>query len=90
MRLPRYEEDRRVVKNIPYASLVKSRSNFELFNGDQVTVDSIAAALENFISIFGEVRHPGVYERAVQMSISDLISLGHLKVSSKTDFAFLK
>jgi len=90
MRVLRYEDGRRVVKSIPYASLIKSRSTYELIQGDVITVDSISAELENFVSIIGDVRHPGVYERLSDMKISDLLQQGQLKISSKTDFAFLR
>lgn len=90
MRVLRYEDGRRVVKSIPYASLIKSRSNYELLQGDVITIDSISAELENFVSVVGDVRHPGVYERLPNMKLSDLLGLGQLKVSSKTDFAFLR
>ena len=90
MRVLRYEDGRRVVKSIPYASLIKSRSNYELIQGDVITIDSISAELENFVSIVGDVRHPGVYERLPGMKISGLLNQGQLKVSSKTDFAFLR
>ena len=90
MRVLRYEDGRRVVKSIPYASLIKSRSNYELLQGDVITIDSISIELENFVSIVGDVRHPGVYERLPNMRLSDLLSQGQLKISSKTDFAFLR
>jgi protein involved in polysaccharide export with SLBB domain len=90
MRVLRYEDGRRVVKSIPYASLIKSRSDYELFQGDVIKIDSISAELENFVSVVGEVRHPGVYERLPNMKLSDLLNQGQLKVSSKTDFAFLR
>ncbi len=90
MRVLRYEEDKRVVKDIPYASLIKKRQDFELNNGDIIEIDSIAALLENYVVIEGDVRKPGEFERTPGMRISDLVNLGQLKNTSKTDFAYLK
>ena len=90
IRILRFDENKRVVKDVPYASLIKSGTNFPLINGDQIIVDSIATQLENYVKVVGEVRNQGEFERREQMTIKDLIRQAELKNSSKTDFAFLK
>lgn len=90
MRILRYDQDKRIVKDVAYAEIVKSGANYRIQNGDLVIVDTISVQLENFVRVVGEVRNQGEFERTEDMTIKDLINLAQLKRSSKTDFAFLK
>ena len=75
----RYEDDKQIVIDVPYASLNTSGRNFELTNGDIVWVDSITNVKESVVFINGEVFHPGEYERSPNMRLTELLKLGELR-----------
>ncbi len=86
----RYEGDRRVFKEIPYASIIKNRENYILHNGDQISIRQIDERLENYVTILGEVRNPGNYEFHPDLTIKDLILLGRLMPTSRRDQAYIR
>ena len=90
MKVLRFEEDRRVVKTVPYAQLLKNNETFLLHNGDVIEVAFIEDELENYVRVEGAVRNPGEFERTPGMRLSDLVTLGRLKPGAKTDFAYLR
>ncbi len=90
MRINRYLEDKRVVKDVPYAERVKQNADYPLMNGDEVIITEILAELENYVTVKGEVRNPGNYELEKGMTLRDVIQYAGLKSSSKTDKAYLR
>ena len=86
----RFENNRRVVKDVPYAERVKSNRDYELFNGDEVMIKKIEEELENYVSVSGEVRNEGNYELIEGLTLKDVIQLAGIKSSTKMDFALLK
>lgn len=89
-RVTRYENDERVVSDIPYLELLRSRSNYTLMDGDEIVVNMIESDPRNFVSVLGEVHNPGEFEKTGGMTVHDLIVLARLKPESKTDAAFLQ
>ncbi len=90
IRVLRYVNDRRIIKDVPYAQLIKDGLDYPLVHGDLIRVDSISAELEDYVSVIGEVRNEGEYERTEGMTVRDLIYRANLKRSSRRDFALLK
>jgi len=86
----RYDGDKQVFKEIPYAKLVKERRNYQLYNGDVVEVRRIEEKLENYVSIIGEVRNPGNYELVEGLTLKELLLLGGLKPTSRRDKAYIQ
>lgn len=86
----RFDGEKQVFKEIPYAKLLKERGNYTLYNGDIVHVRKIEEKLENYVSILGDVRNPGNYEYTSGLSIKDLLLLGGLKPTSRRDQAYIK
>jgi len=90
MKVVRYEGDKRVIKDVAYANLVKSGQDFPLAHGDEVMVTRIEEELENFVTVRGEVRNEGNFELIPDMSLKEVIGYAGIKSTTKTDFAQLK
>ncbi len=56
-----------------------SKSSLTLMDGDRITVFSVFQAKKNMVAIFGQVKHPGYYERTDSIRISNLIEQGQLQ-----------
>ncbi len=54
--------------------------NIILTDGDRLTVFSIFDAKTNIVAIYGQVKHPGYYERNDSTRVSELISQGQLQL----------
>jgi len=90
MKIQRYENDKRVVKDVAYAERLKSRADYPLVNGDHVIVTEIREVLENFVTVSGEVRSPGNYEFIDGLSLKDIIALSGTMPSTKLDQAYIR
>ena len=90
MTVARYEDNRRVIRTIPYAELLRTNQTFELLDGDAVVVNFIEEAIESYVSIQGAVRNQGDFERTENMRVSDLLAIGVLKPGARRDFAYLR
>jgi protein involved in polysaccharide export with SLBB domain len=86
----RYTGDRRIMRSVPYAANLKTRTNFPLQDGDEVLVSSIREQVENLVTVTGEVRIPGNFELMDGMRLSQLIAQAGLMRTSRTDLALLK
>lgn len=64
----------REVIDVDYSKIMSGGSDFELFDGDEVTVFPILNQLENFVQLSGAVYRPGTFEYRKGLRISDLIS----------------
>ena len=88
--LSRYDGDRRIFRQIPYAEIIKSRGNFNLQNGDDINIDRIEEKLENFVSVKGEVRNSGNFEFLEGMTIKDVLLLAELLPTARLDAAYIQ
>ena len=53
--------------------------NITLQDGDRITVYSIFEAKNNMVAVFGQVKHPGYYERNDTTTLSDIIQSSQLQ-----------
>jgi len=53
-------------------------NDIPLKNGDSIYVSSIFEIRNNYVTVAGMVKHPGVYERTDSMTVADLLELGEL------------
>jgi len=90
IRIQRYQDDKRIIKDVDLRSLKNTRSNFILKNGDFITVDTILADATNYVEVSGEVVNPGLFEKSANMRVSDVLNQAGLKTESRTDIAFIK
>jgi len=89
IQVERFTDEDKLIFDVDYSELVLKDQNFELKNGDIVSVRSIGEQANNFVMIQGAIVNPGRYERFNQMKVADLLELARIKEESKTDFAFL-
>jgi protein involved in polysaccharide export with SLBB domain len=87
--LVRQDGIERSVLDIEYLRLFRSGQDFELNDGDIITISAIADELENYVRISGEVRNEGDYQLIEGMNVYDLLQKAKLKESSRTDIAYL-
>ncbi len=88
--LTRIEDDKKSLRDIPYAALLREGGDFLLSHGDSIVVSAVRDIIENSVIIKGEVRREGEYELSAQMTLKDLVVLGGLTQYSRRDFANLK
>jgi protein involved in polysaccharide export with SLBB domain len=89
LQVRRFVNDRQVLIDIPWSTLITAGQDFDLKNGDEVIVRAIAALIENTASIEGAVSRPGPYAIAETPRISDLLKKAGLKPEARVDAAFL-
>jgi len=53
--------------------------NSMLFDGDRVTVFSVFEMMQNMVAAFGQVKHPGYFERNDSTRVSDLLERSKLR-----------
>ncbi len=90
IRIQRYENDKKIIADVNYRQLLETKTNFKLFNGDVIFIDTISTSVINFVEVQGEVETPGVFERSNGMRVSDVIAQAGLKSGSRTDIAFVR
>ena len=88
--LNRYDGDRRIYKQIPYAEIVKKRDDFELRNGDEIFIDRIDEKLEDYVTVRGEVRNSGNFEFLKGMTVKDVLLLAELLPTARLDAAYIQ
>ena len=86
----RYDVDKLRVIDVQLEPIMKGRSNFELQNGDVITIKKIANILQDVVYINGAVKHPGVYELSTTPKIKNLLERAELVREARKDLIFLK
>ena len=88
--IKRYINDIEEIIDVNYEDLIKRGRNFELIDGDQVFVKTIAVEFQNKISIAGAVDHPGTYAITSNTTIVDVLDRVEISPDALTDLAFIK
>jgi protein involved in polysaccharide export with SLBB domain len=89
IQLSRFVEDKEILIDVPFADLSKSKGDFNLLNGDIITIKRIPTAIENTVRIKGAVALAGSYAISETKHLSDLINKAELRKEARTDLAFL-
>ena len=71
--IKRYAENENQVIDINLDSLRLQGKDYELIDGDMITIAKIPEVVENVVSITGAVRFPGTYQLSEGLRISDLV-----------------
>ena len=56
----------------------ENMADFEILDGDKITIPSIYDVMRNFVSVSGMVKHPSRYQRSDSMRLSDLVNMAQL------------
>jgi polysaccharide biosynthesis/export protein len=87
----RTNKDKAQIIDVNYEDILSGNSNFELLDGDIVSVPSIPEGAENFVNITGTVRYPGKYQLKEGFRISDVIkSAGGIKLETYLERAYIR
>lgn len=90
IQVKRFQNDQEVIIDINLKDLKDRKQDFELLNGDVISIRKIPSSVEQFVNIDGEVYLPDRYSLIKGMRVKDLIEKGRLKKESRTDIAFLQ
>ena len=86
----RYENDEEKLIDVNLAEIIKGSSNFELKDGDRVTINPIKQAYANYITVTGAVKLPGTYELESGMKISEVLSKSGVVLSAVMKRIYIK
>jgi protein involved in polysaccharide export with SLBB domain len=89
--LYRYQDNKDILIEIPYAELVKTKKNFILKDGDRIEVKNIPSETRNRVEISGEVNLSGSFLFKSGMTVKDLIMRAEgLKTTAYMEKAFIR
>lgn len=90
IKVNRYINNENVIIDVNLDSIQSSGRQFELMDGDLITITRIPEIIDNIVSIEGAVRIPGSYELLEGIRISDLIEKAKgLNYEAYTERAYL-
>lgn len=90
IQITRIVDDEEKIIDLDYAQLLKSGRDFELLNGDKISIKQLNAPVENVVKISGAVRYEGDYELQGNMRASDLLKRSEPLKEAYLSIAFLK
>jgi protein involved in polysaccharide export with SLBB domain len=89
IQIQRIQDNQRTIIDVNLQDLLDNQKDFELLNGDVVSLKTIPRPFQNFVEINGTVEFPGKFALEPGMRISDLLEKGILLPESRKDIAFL-
>ncbi len=89
IQVSRFEENQEVLIDVPLATLTANGRNFNLQDGDIVTIRPISRPVQRFAEVEGAVDYPGLFDLGDGLRISELLAKAVLQPESKRDLAFL-
>ncbi len=69
----RYENDEEKLIDVDLTALYQAGKNFEVKDGDRITINQIGQAFANYATVKGAVRLPGTYEIKPTTTISEVL-----------------
>lgn len=69
----RYENDEEKLIDVDLTALYQAGKNFEVKDGDRITINQIEQAFANYATVKGAVRLPGTYEIKPTTTISEVL-----------------
>lgn len=85
----RFVDDKKTIIDINLKDVLKSK-DFELVNGDEITIKAITAPVEEVATIEGAVQQPGTYSLLETPTAGALLKKGVLNRTARTDLAFIQ
>ena len=90
VQIKRYQDDKEIILDVNFNQLIKLNDDFNLLNGDVVTVYTIPEDFKNFVTIEGAVDIPGNYSIERGTRVSELLSRVNLLDNALTELAYIK
>ena len=78
IQVTRRVDDEQIIIDVPLRDLMASGGDFELMQGDLITVSVVARPYENYVDVEGTVEFPGRYQLSNGMRIVDLVTRANL------------
>jgi protein involved in polysaccharide export with SLBB domain len=85
----RFENNKQVIIDISLKDALNNK-DFILLNGDEITIKTITAPIEEVATIKGAVRQPGTYSLLETPTAGALLKKGVLNRTARTDIAFIQ
>ncbi len=85
LQIRRFISDKTILLEIDF----NTNPNYELLNGDEITVNAIPTNVENIVTVGGEVDFPGTYALEKNLDLAALAFKANPKRTARTDLAFL-
>lgn len=76
--------------DVNLTDLLARNADFELLDGDEVSIRAISAPAENVVSVEGAVDFPGSFAFENDMTLADLLQRARPGRGARTDFAYLQ
>lgn len=89
VQLKRFGIEREEIIDIPLNNLMENGQEYELQNGDVISIKGIVAKVDNYVTITGSVSFPGSYSLNSTPTIDDLLKKGSLLKEARLDKASL-
>jgi polysaccharide export outer membrane protein len=90
VQVKRYTNNKLQITDVNLDSLMKTKSKYELFNGDEVFVSTVPSQLFQFVKVSGAVMQPGDFNYTSNLRISDVLAKAHgLRDDALTDRAYV-
>ncbi len=89
IQIKRFINNEERIIDVDWSEINDDDTDFQLYNGDEIYVESIEQAFRNFVSITGELNKPGQYQRTSGMRVLDLVQKAELTPNSNLDIIYL-
>lgn len=90
IQIARTVNQQKTVIDVNLADLQARGQDFDLLDGDEVTIRTVNVPAENIVAIEGAVDFPGTFAYEKGMTVADLLSRARLNREARTDFAYLQ
>src|SRR5690606_33088527 len=89
IRINRQMESERQIIELNLQEVLDGEEDFELKNGDIVTIRTVPSPLKSIVSIEGEVIFPGEYSTIENTTVSAVLRKAQLQDGARRDLAFI-
>ena len=90
IQVKRYSGDEELLIDVNLRDIMNNGGDFELMNGDVITVKTIPRPYQNFVEVEGAVELPGKYAFQEGYRLNNLVEKALLVRESRTDLAYLQ
>lgn len=90
IQIRRYIKDEEKIIDIDFGKLLADSADFELVNGDIISISTIKEAYSNFVTVQGAVKLPGEYELKPEIKIRDVLVKSGVMLSAVKERIYVK
>ena len=90
IQIKRIENGEERIIDLNLNELLESNANYDLQNGDEISVREISESFKNYVTIGGAVEFPGNYEVSTNTKLSEVLSKAKLQEDAWTDVLYIQ